>query len=171
LLSQTKIARLFQSRFSIRMGKSSFFGRIPVSRSKITMSRNNGPHNRSNYLSASSFSNRLRLYLNEVEWGWYLWSGFCGSILRWDLSPEYRPGTGGTDSCNPAFSPEATARAHESIQHSHPSADGPNRMVIVAGHLLGWINQHLLRFERVDNSGAYSIPSDTCLLIPSLIEQ
>jgi len=26
---------------------------------------------------------------------------------------------------------------------------------------------YLLRFERVDNSGAYSIPSDTGLLIPS----
>src|SRR5437773_9214457 len=27
---------------------------------------------------------------------------------------------------------------------------------------------YLLRFERVDNSGAYSIPSDTGLLIPSV---
>ena len=60
LLSGTKMTRLVQSRFSIRIGNSSFFGRIPVSRSKIMMSRNSGPQKRSSLRSASSLRSKLR---------------------------------------------------------------------------------------------------------------
>jgi hypothetical protein len=66
---------------------------------------------------------------------WCLWCGVGVSLLLPNFGPEYRPATVGPTRCNSAIAPEATARAHESLQRAHPRADAPSGLVIVK-HIL-----------------------------------
>jgi hypothetical protein len=62
----------------------------------------------------------LELYLNVVEWGPGIYGAESACRYYDELGPEYRPGTGGAARRDSAGSPEATARAHESLQRDHP---------------------------------------------------
>src|SRR5271165_1526092 len=106
---------------------------------------------------------------------WYLWCRVGVSLLRRNRTPEYRPATGGTARCNSAGSPEATTRAHESLQRDYPYADGPNGLVIVANILptrrllllsrrvlVGWspiLSVHAEQFGAPGRSGSHTLQS------------
>ena len=83
----------------------------------------------------------LEIYLNVVEWGPGIYGADAAcSFLRRDRGPQYRPGAGCAAGRDSTGSPEAAARAHESVQRAHPAADAPNGLVKDHGHRTGVIS-------------------------------